>query len=59
MWVKDKKLNDCHCLGGDVLIGGRCTAGQSREVISGQLVGENHLSCCSAVSLKVQLSFVK
>lgn len=39
MWVKDKKLNDGHCLGGDVLIGRKCTAGQSREVIYGQRDG--------------------
>lgn len=39
MWVKDKKLNDGHCLGGDVLIGRMCTAGQSREVIYGQQDG--------------------
>jgi len=33
MWVKDKKLNDGHCLGEDVLTGRKCTAGQSRKVI--------------------------
>ena len=53
MWVKNKKLNDGHCLRGDVLIGRKCTTGQSREVIYGQWDGYNSLFCCPAVSLKV------
>lgn len=35
MWVKDKKQNDCHCLGGDVLIGRNCAAGQSTRSFMG------------------------